>query len=605
MADQKADSLLNMALGTPEKEREKSGDLNLGFDAATRTWELIVTYSGDLETALKERFPQVFFRGLLGNFAILRVPEGQVSEVIALTEIEYAEQPKRLYFAVNQAKAASCILPLQDHGRRRTGIPGLSGKGVLVAVIDSGIDYFHEDFRDPDGGTRILYLYDQVSGTVFDRRRINEALAAESPGMGASALAAGGPETAEVADVAKSPDTADGMAPPRDVNGHGTAVAAIAAGNGRENGGLYRGVAYESELVIVRLGAADPDGFPHTTQLMIGVDFAVRTALKLGRPLALNLSFGNACGSHDGNGILERYLDSAAEMGRSVFVIGTGNEGDSGGHASGTIPGSGEISVDLAVSDYEIGFCLQLWKNYEDEMEIFLTDPSKTVREQVSPRRGPYTLSLRGTDVRIFYGEPGPFNIAQEIFFDFIPRRDYVESGIWQIVLKGRVGARYDLWLPSSGAVNRTTEFLRPSPDTTLTIPSTALRPVSVGAYDDSSMAYAPFSGRGDTRAYRIQKPDLVAPGVGIITAANGGGYAPVTGTSFAAPFVTGTAALLMEWGIVRGNDPYLYGDKVKAYLRKGAKPLPAFSEYPNPQTGYGALCAAKSLPDQGTGGLN
>ena len=131
MADQKADSLLNMALGTPEREREKSGDLNLGFDAATRTWELIVTYSGDLEAALKERFPQVFFRGLLGNFAILRVPEGQVSEVIALPEIEYAEQPKRLYFAVNQAKAASCIMPLQDHGRRhlRPERKGRSGGG--------------------------------------------------------------------------------------------------------------------------------------------------------------------------------------------------------------------------------------------------------------------------------------------------------------------------------------------------------------------------------------------------------------------------------------------------------------------------------------------
>ena len=156
---------------------------------------------------------------------------------------------------------------------------------------------------------------------------------------------------------------------------------------------------------------------------------------------------------------------------------------------------------------------------------------------------------------------------------------------------------RFDLWLPSAAALSRSTRFLRPTPDTTLTIPSTALRPISVGAYDDSDRTYAAFSGRGDTRQYGIQKPDLVAPGVGIVTVSRDGGYAPVTGTSFAAPLVTGAAALLMEWGIVQGNDPYLYGDKVRAYLRKGARPLPGETVYPNPRVGYGALCVGDSLP--------
>ena len=108
---------------------------------------------------------------------------------------------------------------------------------------------------------------------------------------------------------------------------------------------------------------------------------------------------------------------------------------------------------------------------------------------------------------------------------------------------------------------------------------------------------YAPFSGRGDTRVYRAQKPDLAAPGVGIMAPDRDGGYSPVTGTSFAAPLVTGAAALLMEWGIVRENDPYLYGEKVKAYLRKGARRLPSELAYPNPRLGYGALCVADSLP--------
>lgn len=199
----------------------------------------------------------------------------------------------------------------------------------------------------------------------------------------------------------------------------------------------------------------------------------------------------------------------------------------------------------------------------------------------------------------IYYGEPSPFNAAQEIYIEFVPERTYVESGIWtfRFLGTGDEETAADLWLPSAAAVGRDTEFLESSPDTTLTIPSTAFRPVTVGAYDSGTGIYAPFSGRGDTRVYRAQKPDLAAPGVGIMAPDRDGGYSPVTGTSFAAPLVTGAAALLMEWGIVRENDPYLYGEKVKAYLRKGARRLPSELAYPNPRLGYGALCVADSLP--------
>ena len=128
---------------------------------------------------------------------------------------------------------------------------------------------------------------------------------------------------------------------------------------------------------------------------------------------------------------------------------------------------------------------------------------------------------------------------------------------------------------------------------------SLGVRAISVGAYDGRTFSYADFSGRGPLRggSGMLLKPDLVAPGVDITTVAAGGGYASFTGTSFATPFVTGAAALLMEWGIVNGNDPYLYGEKVKAYLRRGARPLPGFDVYPNPQVGYGALCVRESLP--------
>lgn len=572
MNDQKAENVLNLALSVPESERVQTEDLNVGFDAGTKVWEIIVKYSGNLREVLAEMFPETEIRELSGGFAILKVPEPQVEAVIDLREIEYAEKPKRLYFAVNQARAASCLLPVQ------TGPEALTGKGVLVGIVDSGIDYFHEDFRNADGTTRIRVLYDQVTGAVYSREEINEALAAGDR--------AGARE----------------KVPSADVSGHGSAVAGIAVGNGRESGGKYRGVAYESEIAAVRLGVPDPEGFPRTTQVMEGLDFLVQTADSLRMPLAVNLSFGNTYGSHDGNGLFERYLDLLAERGQSVFVIGAGNEGDAGGHAAGRLLAAGEGKeqvIELSVAAYETGFSVQLWKNYEDTFTITLSNPAGTVTEQINSRPGTHEIDMGGARILLYYGEPGPFNQAQEIYFEFLPNDQYVESGIWSFALRAEeiTDGRFDFWLPSSGALNRSTRFLRPDPDTTLTIPSTAMRPITVGAYDDSAGIYAPFSGRGDTRLYRIPKPDLAAPGVGIVTVKNGGGYGPVTGTSFAAPFVTGAAALLMEWGIVRGNDRYLYGDKVKAYLRRGARPLPGFYEYPNPQVGYGALCVADSLP--------
>ena len=163
----------------------------------------------------------------------------------------------------------------------------------------------------------------------------------------------------------------------------------------------------------------------------------------------------------------------------------------------------------------------------------------------------------------------------------------------------------YTFYLPSETVRSESTRFVRPTPNVTLTIPSTASKAITAGAYDPLYEAYADVSGRGylyqaqlgSRTADSFVKPDLTAPGVGVLAPDRNGGYTPVTGTSFAAPFVTGAAALLMQWGIVEGNDPYLYGEKVKAYLRKGAQPIRGETEYPNARVGYGSLCIAESFP--------
>ncbi len=558
MEDQKMENLLNLAVDATPEEREKSLDLETGYDPQEKTWEVIVRYSGSLE--------EVFALGirgeeLLGGYGILWVPQSLLPAVSNFPQIEYMEKPKRLFFAVNQAKAASCFAGVQEGGL------GLSGAGVLVGILDSGIDYFHRDFRNEDGSTRILFLWDQVLEQIYDEAQINEALNAPARGEGQA------------------------IVPSVDVSGHGTAVAGIAAGNGRDSGGLYRGAAYGSSLIVVKLGTAQAEGFPRTTQLMRALDFVLKKAVELGRPIAVNISIGNTYGSHDGTSLLETFMDEAAGFGRNVIVVGSGNEGGSAGHASGVLSEGRQAEILVSVAPYETSLSVQLWKAYADQFRVTLVAPSGEqlgpFSETLGPQRYGYRSAQGETRILVYYGKPSPYSRFQEIYLDFIPEKTYIGSGIWRILLEPVkiLSGQYDLWLPSHNLLNPSTRFLGASPDTTLTIPSTAGKAITVGAYDPSYQSYAQFSGRGYTRLNQV-KPDLAAPGTNITAPAAGGGYERVTGTSFAAPFVTGAAALIMEWGIVKGNDPFLYGEKVKAYLQRGARQLPGFETWPNPQLG-------------------
>lgn len=570
MPDQKLENLLNLALESTEEELEKSEELRVGYNPEERTWELIVKHAESIEE-LRNQGIEIY--PLLNNYSILKVPESLIGLVSSLPQIEYIEKPKRLFFAVNQAKAASCINFVQIEGS--TYALNLTGRGVIVAVIDSGIDYYHEDFRNEDGSTRILELWDQTLNRVFTAEDINLALQSGNRAQ------------------------ARNLVPSVDGSGHGTAVAGIAAGNGRENRGQYRGVAYESPLLIVKLGVADPEGFPRTTELMKALDYVVRQAITYQMPVAINISFGNTYGSHDGTSLLETYIDDISDVGRVSIAVGTGNEGGMGGHISGILRQGETREVELSISPYETGLSVQLWKAYTDQFTVSLLTPTGQTLGPFTSMAGAQTYNYDNMKILVYYGLPSPYSQSQEIYMDFIPQGDYLSAGIWKIQMKAEkiVQGNFDLWLPSGNILNRSTYFLGSTQDTTLTIPSTAAMVISVGAYDDAYQQYADFSGRGYTRLTNQIKPDLVAPGVGIMTVKSGGGYGPVTGTSFATPFVTGAAALMMEWGIVDENDRYLYGEKLKAYLRNGARQLPGFPQWPNPLMGYGALCVRDSLP--------
>ena len=254
MADQKIDNLLNLAMDATPEERRKSENLNIGYDMTSRQWDIIVKYSGP-ESGLAGNGIQVV--PLLGGYAVVTLPESEIDAYSDRVQVEFIEKPKRLYFELFQAKGASCIRTVQ------TGRDGLTGKGILIGIVDSGVDYFHPDFRNADGSSRILRLWDQsIPGKLGENQGRR-------------------------------------LVPSVDYSGHGTSVLGIAAGNGRASDGVNQGVAYESDLIVVKMGIPRENSFPRTTELIQGIDYLVRQSLFLGRPMVINISFGNNYGSHE------------------------------------------------------------------------------------------------------------------------------------------------------------------------------------------------------------------------------------------------------------------------------------------------------------------
>lgn len=611
--NQKIENLLNVSLDATREELESSESLSTGFNWRDNTWEIIVRYTGNLEN-IKANY-NVYVRELLFNYAIIVTDKATIELISQEPQIVYVEKPKSLYFQLERAKSAACASNVRvgqpgaygynnisrninesisentsgniGSGQTGQGIGGiadngiqyLSGKGVITAIIDTGIDIYSREFRNADGSTRILDIYDQTLQREYSAADIDAFIGKDR-------------NVYTGRDISQEEN--EGI-PAFDNIQHGTNVAVIACGKS--------GVAYESDIIVVKMGYSYNNQFPRTTSLMDAIDYIIRKAMEYNRPVAINISYGMNYGDHNGNTLLESYINAAASGYKCSICIGSGNEADKAVHYGGTIKNAQTDTVEIAVGEYQSSIDIQIWKYYWDDIRVTLISPDGTERVIVTHGKiSRYTLGR--TNVISLSGEPSPYNLYQEIYINLQLQGSYITSGIWKIQLYGenvRQGT-YNIWLPASVSLNRATGVIRPVAYDTITIPATAGGCISVGAYNSYTGAYAAFSGRGSALTDVLTagiKPDILAPGVDISIRRDtrqGVVYTSVTGTSYATPFVTGAAALLMQWGIVMENDRFMYGEKLKAYLRSGARQLDGVTQTPNPVTGYGALCVEDSI---------
>ncbi|MGM8288956.1 S8 family peptidase [Clostridium perfringens] len=495
------------------------------------------------------------------GFGILIIKVNDLNRIIELEGLQYIELPKILYTSAYDSNRASCIPSVWNNYN-------LTGEGILVGFLDTGIDYTHNAFKDDEGNTRIEYIYDLENGVVYDKNKINEALKSEDPFS---------------------------IVPEIDLSGHGTHVAGIACAGGNINFDNY-GVAYKSSIAMVKITGENSLRAALSTQLMRGLKFLMDKSNEINKPLVVNISLSTNDGSHNGSSLLEKYIQTFTQLQKAVIVVAAGNEGNSAHHVGGKM--KKEEDLVLNIGDGEQGIILDFFKPV-------LVDVSVEVISPTGISTGPMELSesykerFVGREKIVVYSTgPKPFDIQGQTTISILPLGDTITSGGWRIIVRklNNYEGYFDVWLPIAEGLNERTRFLQPSVYNTLGIPATVEGVISVGSYNFLNNNLSAFSGRGVVRPEWLIKPDLVAPGENILSTVEEQGFDTKSGTSMAAPQVSGICALLFEWGIIRNNDPFLYGERIKYYLIKGAKRTIFGEAYPNPDLGYGFVCLDRTM---------
>lgn len=525
------------------------------------------------------------------TLAVVYVPLSTVTP-FTYTSYTYSAVPKLYSLLDVTSMDAAGITPAGE-------LPVLNnqGAGVIVGFVDTGINYTDSLFRNVDGSTRIIGIWDQTNNSDNSNNIENETV---KPFSAFSALY-GTQYTAEEINLALNSDNPASIVPTRDENGHGTFLASIAAGNRDERAG-FSGAAPQASIAMVKLKPAKQylrdfyliqDGAEayQENDIMMGVSYLYFLARKYSMPLVVCIPLGTNMGSHMGMSRLGQYLNQVSLSNGSAVITAAGNETGARHHFRAVMDAStDEVTAELRVGEREAGFSIELWAENMGVYTVGFISPTGEVAREISvPLRGENTVSflLEQTQITVYTQIADVSAGSQFIFMRF----ENPMSGIWRILIRNSLDIRetFHIWLPVRGFISDETYFLRPDPDTIITDPGNARYPITVTAYDHTKNSIYIHASRGYSLSGRI-KPDLAAPGVNILGASvSGRRLTRMSGTSVSAAHLAGAAAILLNWGVLNANYPYLNTPVLKSIFVRGAQRNPALT-YPNREFGYGTL---------------
>ena len=536
---------------------------------------ILPSYTGFL-TDYKERGAQIFNN----YYGMVHYPlEEELFQNYYEYGFFYNTIPKLFTLLDLESLEASGILAVQNQP-----VLGLKGQDVLIGFIDTGIDYTHPAFRRPDGLSRIVGIWDQTLqtgqppfdlnyGTAYSQEELNQALGMEDPFS---------------------------LVPSRDENGHGTFLAGVAAGSALPQQS-FSGAAPEALIAIVKLKPAKEylkeifyvtGSAPayQSTDIMLGIRYLILLADALKKPLVLCLGLGSNQGSHSGSSPLDSML-SVTDQYRGIHAVtAAGNEAGKAHHFYGTAANSGAYeAVEILVEPGTSGFCAELWGQPPEVYAVGFESPLGEVIQKLPPRISfSENISFILENTRIFVTSEIVQTVSgqQLIFIRFSDPT----PGSWKIRVytDSFNNGNYHIWLPITGFSDPDVRFLRPNPDTTLTVPSASVSTMTTAAYNAYDNSLFLNSSRGFTRTGQI-KPDFAAPGVNVFGPNLRGGFTTATGTSVAAAITAGACAQMVEWGMRRTPPRIFNNSELKALFIRGAD-RSRQELYPNREWGYGTL---------------
>lgn len=536
---------------------------------------ILPSYTGFL-TDYKERGAQIFNN----YYGMVHYPlEEELFQNYYEYGFFYNTIPKLFTLLDLESLEASGILAVQNQP-----VLGLKGQDVLIGFIDTGIDYTHPAFRRPDGLSRIVGIWDQTLqtgqppfdlnyGTAYSQEELNQALGMEDPFS---------------------------LVPSRDENGHGTFLAGVAAGSALPQQS-FSGAAPEALIAIVKLKPAKEylkeifyvtGSAPayQSTDIMLGIRYLILLADALKKPLVICIGLGSNQGSHSGSSPLDSML-SVTDQYRGIHAVtAAGNEAGKAHHFYGTAANSGAYeAVEILVEPGTSGFCAELWGQPPEVYAVGFESPLGEVIQKLPPRISfSENISFILENTRIFVTSEIVQTVSghQLIFIRFSDPT----PGSWKIRVytDSFNNGNYHIWLPITGFSDPDVRFLRPNPDTTLTVPSASVSTMTTAAYNAYDNSLFLNSSRGFTRTGQI-KPDFAAPGVNVFGPNLRGGFTTATGTSVAAAITAGACAQMVEWGMRRTPPRIFNNSELKALFIRGAD-RSRQELYPNREWGYGTL---------------